>query len=243
MKNKKEVINTNISTNLNHKSIKDWREDERPRERLYHLGSNILSDAEILAILIGSGTKHCSALDIAKALLDRYGSLERLSNCDISELKQVRGMGFAKSITLAAAFEIGKRVKSEPFALKGIIRSPTDVVNYYIERLRGLKNETFRIVLLTSSNTIIREAIISTGTLNASLVHPREVFRLAITESSASIILIHNHPSGNCEPSKEDLKITKQLVEAGKIVDIKVLDHIIIGGENYSSFVQLGLIV
>lgn len=243
MVNRKKIEQVNYqNSKTNYKAIRDWRKDERPRERMYLHGAETLSDAEILAILIRSGTKNFSAIDIAKALLERFGTLERLANSDISEIKQIKGMGFTKSITLSAAFEISKRLKSRPFDLKGVINSPTDVANYYIERLMGLNVEIFRVILLSSSNTIIREVIISSGTLNASIVHPREVFRLAITESCASIILLHNHPSGNVEPSKEDIKITKQLVEAGKIIDIKVLDHIIIGGNRYSSFVQLGLL-
>lgn len=225
-----------------YKAIRDWREDERPRERLMKHGAHSLSDAELLAILISSGAKGFSALDAARSLLEKHGSLTRLSACDTSEFRQVRGLGSARSITLAAAFEIAKRVQAEPFADKKVIRSPEEIAGYYIPRLIGKRKEEFRILLMNSANQIFRETIVSEGSLNTSIVHPREVFRTAITESAMSIVLMHNHPSGNCQPSNEDIKVTKQLAEAGKIIGIKIMDHIIIAGDSFSSFVKLGLL-
>lgn len=223
------------------KAIREWREDERPREKLMKHGASALSDAEILAIIIQSGTRSFSALDAAKALLERHGTITKLASCDYSEFKHVKGLGTAKSILLAAAIELSRRIMSDPFENELIIRSPEDVAQRYIPKLRGSRTEVFRTLLLNSSNQVFREVIVSEGILNSSLVHPREVFRLAITESAAAIILLHNHPSGNPEPSKEDLAITKKLVEAGKLIEIKVIDHIIIAGENFTSLSARGL--
>lgn len=224
-----------------YKAIRDWREDERPRERLMMHGAHSLSDAELLAILISSGAQGFSALDAARMLLDKHENLTNLSACDPSEFKQVRGLGAARSVTLAAAFEIAKRVQAEPFTGKRVIRSPEDIAGYYIPRLLGSRKEEFRVLLMNSANQIFREVVVTEGTLNASIVHPREVFRLAITESAMAVVLMHNHPSGNCMPSNEDIMVTRQLVEAGKIIDIKVVDHIIIAGNSFTSLAQKGM--
>jgi DNA repair protein RadC len=227
---------------VKYRAIRYWKEDERPRERLFRHGSNSLSDAELLAIIISSGTKGFSALDAARKMLDDYSTVSNLASCDLSEIRKVRGLGMAKAAKLAASFELAKRIKAEPFTPKKIYRGPEDVASYYIPRFFGEKVELFKTLLLNSANQVIREVEISKGTLNSSVVHPREVFRLAITESAAALILIHNHPSGNSEPSKEDILITKQITEAGNIIDIKVLDHIIIAGDSFTSFAQRGLI-
>ncbi|MCX6153423.1 MAG: DNA repair protein RadC [Candidatus Kapabacteria bacterium] len=222
-------------------SIRNWREDERPRERLVKHGSSVLSDSELLTILIGNGTRNFSAYDAARALLDKYKSLDRLVNADLSEFRSIPGIGFAKSIILSAAFELSKRIQSEPFDLKSI-RSAEDIAQHYIPKLRPLKKEIFLVLLLNSSNKIIREEIVSEGILTSSLVHPREVFRCAITENAASVILLHNHPSGNPEPSKEDIIVTQNLKKAGDIIGIKVEDHIIIAGDSYFSMLSRGIL-
>lgn len=224
-----------------YRAIREWREDERPRERLLRYGAVVLSNAELLAILIGSGTQGFSALDVARELLDRFGSLTELASRDVSELRAVRGMGIVRSVVLAAAFELARRLQAEPFAARRVIRSPEDVARLYIPRLRGARTESFRVLLLNAANQILREVLVSEGTLTASVVHPREVFRLAIVESAAAIIVLHNHPSGNSEPSAEDIAITRQLVHAGKLLDIPVLDHIIIAGESYTSLRERGV--
>jgi DNA repair protein RadC len=218
-----------------YRAIRELRADERPRERLLRYGAETLADAELLAILIGSGTRGFSALDVARELLRRFENLTELSRRDVSELRSVRGMGQVRAIVLAAAFELVRRIQAEPFTARKVIRSPEDVARMYIPRLRGARKESFRVLLLNSANQVQREVLVSEGTLDASLVHPREVFRLAITESARSIILLHNHPSGNAEPSPQDIAITRQLVSAGKLLDIPVLDHIIIAGEGYTS--------
>lgn len=226
----------------NFKSIKELREDERPRERLVSNGAGSLSDSELIAILLGTGTNKKSAIDIGREILENYGDLNNLISCDLSQFKRIKGIGTAKAVTLAATFEVARRIKAKPYNQKYVITSPNDLANYFIPKFRGLMKEEFYVIILNSSNQIIRETLISSGLLNASLVHPREVFRLAITENAASIILIHNHPTGNINPSKEDISITNQLVESGKLIDIKVLDHLIIAGEDYYSFAKNGLI-
>ncbi|MCO5251568.1 MAG: DNA repair protein RadC [Candidatus Kapabacteria bacterium] len=222
--------------------IRDWKSDDKPRERLMMHGPEVLSDSELLAIIVGSGTVGRSAIDIARELLKKYSSLNHLARCDFSEFKNISGIGDAKAVSIIAAFELSRRIEIAPFSGKKIFRSPEEIAEYYIPRMRDLRIEIFKVLLLTSSNQIFRDLTITEGILNSSVVHPREVFRIAITESAAAIILMHNHPSGNPEPSKEDIKITEQIVQAGKIVGIKVLDHIIIAGDKFTSFVSLGLI-
>lgn len=221
--------------------IKQWREDEQPRERLQKHGGSALRDSELLAILIGKGTRGVSALEVANRLLNRYGTLSDIASRTLSELSQQKGIGKVKAITLSAAFELVRRIQSSPFSEKFQIRSPEDIARYFIPRMRGARKEEFHVVMLSSANTIIKTERISEGSLSASIVHPREVFRPAIIESAASVVLLHNHPSGNIEPSKEDIAITRQLMEAGKIFDIKVLDHLIIAGDTFTSLLDRGL--
>lgn len=220
-------------------AMKHWRSDDKPRERLIKNGAASLSDAELLAILIKTGTAGTSALDVGRALLNRFYTLTDLASRDVGELKLFRGMGGVKAVTLAAAFEIGRRIQAEPFSSKPAIRSPQDVANIFIPRMRGIRKEQFHVLLLNTANQIFRETLVSEGSLNASIVHPREVFRLAVIESAASIIVLHNHPSGNPEPSREDIEVTKQLVAAGSMLGIPVHDHVIIAGESFSSLKQL----
>jgi DNA repair protein RadC len=223
-------------------AISDWREEDRPRERLMKYGSASLTDTELLAIIFGSGTVGKSAVDIARHLLAEFGNISNLAKCDYSEFKKIEGIGDAKAVTLAAAFEISRRIEIPPFFGKKIFRSPEDIANYYIPRFRDNRVETFKILLLNTANQIFREVTVSEGLLNLSVVHPREVFRIAITESAAALILMHNHPSGNKEPSKEDIQTTKQLVKAADIIGIKILDHIIIAGDGFTSLTSLGII-
>ncbi|MBM2815077.1 MAG: radC [Ignavibacteria bacterium] len=241
MKSKDKLIRYSSEAN-DYKSIRNWRPDERPRERLFEHGAHTLSDAELLAILIGQGLRNFSAIDISKLLLEKFGNLSELASKDISEFQHIKGIGFAKAVALAAAFELGKRIRVDSFSEIQMIQTPQDVANIFIPRLRYDKKEKFRTLLLNTKNQIVREVVVSEGTLNETLVHPREVFRLAITEPAASIILLHNHPSGSTQPSKEDIALTKILVKASEIIGIKILDHIIIAGENFYSFTREGLI-
>jgi len=211
---------------------------DRPRERLIRHGPPALSTQELLALLINVGTHGVSAYDIANDMLKRFSSLEDLAGRDVSEIKAIHGLGTAKAATLCAAFELARRIQAEPFAARTIISSPETLAKLMSSRMRHLRTETFHVILLNSANQVLRDVAVSDGSLNAVLIHPREVFRLAIAENAAAVILVHNHPSGNTEPSKEDIAITRQLVDAGRIVDIRVLDHIIIGGDAYTSLAE-----
>ncbi len=237
----KDIANLEYNATYPYKSIKEWRPDDRPREKLVKNGAASLSDAELIAIIIRAGTKKYSAIDVARDLLDLSGSLSKLASCDISEIQKIKGIGRSKAVQIAAVFELVRRVQAEPFDPSRIIRSPEDIANYYIPKLRNLRQESFWVLILNTSNQVTRDIKISEGTLNASLVHPREVFRIAIAESAASIILLHNHPSGNPNPSNDDIAITKKLVQTGEIIDIKVLDHLIIAGDTYTSLKKLEL--
>jgi DNA repair protein RadC len=224
-----------------HTKIRDWPADERPREKLINRGPDLLTEAELLAILIGSGSGKVTAVDLAKKLLVEHKSLRSIAGLGVGDLKRFRGIGDARAVSIVAAFELARRLQSSPEAEHLIIRAPSDVAEKFIPILRDLKQEVFIVVLLNSANRITKEVTITRGLLNSSLTHPREVFRQAIVDHAASVILIHNHPSGNLEPSQEDITITKQIVEAGKVVGIPVHDHLIIAGAGFTSFAERGL--
>ncbi|MCB2204351.1 DNA repair protein RadC [bacterium] len=221
-------------------SMKQWPETERPREKMLARGAEVLSDSEVLAIILNSGSGGRSALDIARDLLHRYENLRQLARRTVRELCGVPGIGHARAVTLHAAFELGRRHAAVPDQPDGVIGSPEDIASLYIPRLRDLQRERFMALLLDNAGHIIKECVISEGTVNASLVHPREVFHAAVTELASSVILLHNHPSGVREASREDHLVTRQLVEAGQLMDIPVHDHIIICGNKYVSFAENG---
>ncbi len=223
-------------------TISKWPEHERPRERLLQHGGEHLSEAELLGILIGKGTKRKTAVDLARELLDRYESLDNLFSRSPAELMKVKGIGAAKAATLFAAFQLVRRVQSQKKRDRPFFKKSRDVADRYLPLMKDLRKEMFRLLLLSRANRLIKEVTLSEGTLDASLVHPREVFREALLESAAGVILLHNHPSGNPTPSEEDLRITRQLVEAGKVMGIKVLDHLILAGDDYRSLADEGLI-
>ncbi len=225
-----------------HTKIKDWPESERPREKLINAGSDALTEAELLAILIGSGTGKITAVDLAKRLLVEYKNLRAIAGLSVGDLQHFKGIGEARAVSIVAAFELARRLHSLPEEERHNIRTPDDVAERFIPRLRDMKQEMFIVLLLNSANRIMKEITVTRGLLNSSLTHPREVFRSAIVESAASVILLHNHPSGNPEPSQEDISITKQIVEASKVVGIPVHDHIIIAGNSYTSFADRGLL-
>lgn len=222
--------------------ITRWPKQERPRERLLQHGPQYLTEAELLGILLGKGTMKKTAIDLARELLERYESLQRLFSRAPSELMKVKGIGSAKAATLSAAFELSRRIQSQGETAKKSFKRSFDVANHYLPLVRDLRKEVFKILLLNRANRLIKEVTISEGTLDASVVHPRDVFREALLEPVAGVILIHNHPSGNPAPSEEDLRVTKQLVEAGRLLGIKVYDHIIMAGESYRSLADDGLI-
>jgi DNA repair protein RadC len=206
-------------------------------------GAQNLTDAELLAILLRTGTKGKSVLDISQELINIYDNLAVLASKSLSTITKTAGIGNDKAAALLAAFEISRRIQSQQkwFSDKKIT-SPQDIADIFIPLLRDELKEQFIIICLSSANKIIKREVISIGNLNSSVVHPREIFKAAIENSSASIILIHNHPSGNPEPSSEDISITKKIVEAGKLLDIPVFDHIIIAGNSFTSFVERRLI-
>ena len=224
-------------------TVKDLPLDDRPREKLIMRGAQNLTDAELVAILLRTGKKGKSVLEIAREIINIEGNLAVLAGKSVDSLQKIDGIGKDKSATLAAAFELSRRILSQSkwFSDKKIA-SPGEIAEIFIPILRDEIKEKFIVVCLSSANKIIKYVTISIGNLNSSIVHPREIFKVAIDCASASIILIHNHPSGNPEPSNEDIAITKKIVEAGKIMDIPVFDHLIIAGETYTSFIEKRLI-
>lgn len=223
-------------------TIKQLPAHERPRERLIHGGEERLTDAELLGIIIRDGTTNYSAVDIAKEILSKYSNFRNLSSVPIRELCEIDGIGPARASQIKAALAIARRFSATSIKPGQQFKCSSDIYNHFHEQLLGKKQEVFLAVLLDNKNRIIKiESDISAGSLTSSIVHPREAFKAAIRESAASVIFVHNHPSGDPEPSKEDIHITGRLVEAGNIVGIKILDHIIIGNEKYVSFKDKGL--
>lgn len=227
--------------------IREWDHVDRPREKLMSRGEASLSDAELLGLIFRSGTRtrsgSVSAVQLGRALLREYGSLHALSRRDIRELMRVTGIGPAKAVQLAAAFEIGRRIEASVGLGERIqICSPDDLAAAYVPTMRDLKKEVFKIVLLNTANIIIADYTVSEGGLASSIVEPRAVFQRAVLENAAAVICIHNHPSGNPEPSREDIRITRQLVEAGKLMGIPVHDHLIVAGSGYTSMAERQLL-
>jgi DNA repair protein RadC len=216
---------------------------DRPRERLWALGPGALTTAELLAILIGTGGGGATALEVARRLLDvGEGSLRRLARRPSAELLRATGIGPTKAGRLVAAFELGARLSREERPPVVRIREPEDVVRLFCDRLRDLQVEEFHLLALDSQSQVLREVLVTRGLLNSSLVHPREVFRAAIAEAAAGIIVVHNHPSGDPSPSAEDRAVTQQLAAAGRLLDLPLYDHLIIAGDRFVSFATAGLL-
>ena len=216
---------------------------DRPRERLWAVGASALTAAELVAILLGTGSRGQDVLETAARLLDLgEGSLRRLAVRPPGELQRAEGVGPAKAARLVAAFELGGRLAREARPVLPRIREPEDVVRLFDGRLRDLQVEEFRLLALDSQSQVLREVLVTRGLLNSSLVHPREVFRPAIAEAAAGIIVVHNHPSGDPTPSAEDRAVTRQLVSAGQLLDLPVYDHVIIAGDRFVSFAAAGLL-
>ncbi len=226
--------------------INRWPQDERPREKLIKHGSQYLTNSELLAIMLRTGISNNSnsksALDLAKLLLLRYRNLNELLSASIAELTEIKGIGWAKASQIMAALELGRRAISEKNGNNVSFRCSEEVANYYIPLLKDLKKEQFIVLLLDIKNKIIKEVLISQGSLTSSIVHPREVIKPVIKESAASVIFIHNHPSGDPEPSTDDIEITDRLCKSCNILGISVLDHIIVAEGGYFSFKQKQLI-
>ena len=224
------------------KSIKDFDLEDRPRERLISKGADSLSDEELLAIIIGTGTRDKNVIELSREILETF-SYENLSDIEVSELIKIKGIKSAKASSIVASLRFGQRIAQKTIEKKITkISSSEDIYNYLKNELADKKNEYFYAILLDTKNVIISKEVISIGTLDASLVHPREAFKPAVKKSAKSIIFVHNHPSGDFSPSNDDFKTTQRLVEAGDILDIKVLDHIIIGKYGYYSFKKENLL-
>ncbi len=211
--------------------IREISVDERPREKLMRDGVKSLSTSELLALVLRTGSRFENVVDLSRRLISKFG-LDKLGACSLSELQGVKGVGLAKACQIVALFELAER-RVKP--LRSVIKSPRDVFLYAKPLVAGLLKEHFLVLFLDCKNNVLKHEVVSVGTLDASLVHPREVFRSAIKEGCASIILVHNHPSGDCNPSKEDLDVTERLVDAGKLIGISVLDHVIIGNDSFWS--------
>lgn len=223
-------------------TVKDWPDEERPRERLVKYGVEYLTDAELLGIILVSGYQGKTSVELAKDLLSETKTLRKLDALSFTEVKSFKGIGLAKFAQIKAAMEIGKRLLRETSLPKKKVHNAVDLVNYYGPCMRDLKKEKFKAILLDVKNKIIRDIEISEGSLTESIVHPREVLKEIIKESAASVIFLHNHPSGESNPSKNDLDTTERLVKACNIIGVKVLDHIILGEDNHFSFAQEGLL-
>lgn len=237
-----KVMDIKKESKISSFTVHDLPKPERPRERLGKYGAEALSAQELLALVLGRGIPKKSVMNIAQELLSKFGNIKAISEATIEELSQIRGIGFAKAAQIKACFELGKRQDLEPELIDCDIKNPQNVVRAIRASIKDKAKEHFKLIILNPRNKIIAISTISIGTLNASLVHPREVFKEAIIHNAASIVLCHNHPSGDTEPSEEDLNITKRLIEAGKILGIEVLDHIIIAKDDFCSFKERGLL-
>ena len=220
--------------------IAQWPETERPRERLLTQGPQTLTNAQLLAILLRVGRHGSSAVQVGMDILDRLGGVAGLAQCGIEELCAVPGVGEAKAAQLKAALELGKRALAGPLTKGTKITSSRDLFIHYHPTLRDLRHEVFKVILLDAKHAIMRDATVSEGSLTLSIVHPREVFTLAVRESAAAVIFLHNHPSGDPTPSQEDRVLTARLVSAGEVLGIRVLDHLVVGDGCYISFADQG---
>lgn len=220
--------------------IARWPTTERPRERLLTKGPDSLTDAQLLAILLRTGRRDSSAVQVAMEVLHHLGSLSDLAACGIEELCAIPGVGPAKASQLKAAIELGKRAMAIPLSTGTKLASSRDLFRHFHPVLRDVKHELFKVVLLDAKNHVLKETTVSEGTLTLSLVHPREVFAPALRESAAAVIFVHNHPSGDPTPSHEDRRLTDRLAAAGRLLGIRVLDHVILGDNRYVSFADEG---
>jgi DNA repair protein RadC len=225
----------------NHFPIKNWAEEDRPREKLQLKGKNSLSDAELIAILLGSGNRSESAVDLAKRILLTAGdNLIEVSKMGINDLMGFKGIGIAKAVTLIAALEIGKRRNESEVLAKEKIGNSRDAFEIFQSVMGDQPYESFWIILLNKANKVIRKCNISEGGVSGTVVDPKKIFKIALDQHASSIILGHNHPSGNIQPSEADQKITKKIRDAGFMLDVAVLDHLIIGDDKYYSFADEG---
>jgi len=223
-------------------SIRNWPEDDRPREKLLKYGEYVLSNAELLAILIRTGTTGKSAVDLGRELLNKFKSLRSMSGVEISEFKEISGLKEAKIAQLKAAIELGRRMMSEEKAFHGVVKSSADVVDFLMPLMRDLKKELFKILLLDKGNHVSEVIDIDLGTVDRVNPSVRDILMTALKYQSPSMILAHNHPSGDTQPSNADKRLTKNLVKAALVMELRIFDHVIIGENSYFSFADDGLI-
>jgi DNA repair protein RadC len=223
-------------------SIRDGPAEDRPRERLERLGPAALSTVELFTLLIGSGSRGFPADDLARRILAAYPSLRTLAGRTAAELAGLTGVGTATAARLAAACELGRRLQREPRDRQPVLASPRAVWRHLSLELRDRERERFLVLCLNTRNELMREIVVSIGSLNASIVHPREVFKPALACTAASLIIAHNHPSGDPAPSREDREVTRVLAEAGRLLDVPLHDHVIVGADSYYSFRDAGLL-
>ncbi|HNP18078.1 MAG TPA: DNA repair protein RadC [Fulvivirga sp.] len=229
--------------NSGYLGIKSWAEEDRPREKLLLKGKASLSEAELIGILIGSGTSSISAVDLAKQILNGSdNNLNELARLSVKDLTKYKGIGEAKAISIVAALELGRRRKDTESIKKPKITSSSDVYNLVKSDLLDLSHEEFWVLLLTRNNQVIKKQLISSGGVSGTVADPKLIFKSALEELASSIILIHNHPSGNLKPSDQDVKLTKKMVEAGRTLEIPVIDHVIFTNESYFSFADEGIL-
>ncbi|MGO4888570.1 DNA repair protein RadC [Anaerobacillus sp. MEB173] len=222
--------------------IRDVPISERPRERMLNEGAHVLSNQELLAIVLGTGTRNESVLQISQRVLQHFDGLHLLKEATVEELKGIKGIGDSKAVLIQASLELGRRMSRLQLEARYVIRSPEDVSRYVMEDMRFLTQEHFVCLYLNTKNQVIHRQTVFIGSLNASIVHPREVYKEAIRRSAASIVCLHNHPSGDPSPSREDIDVTKRLVECGKMIGIELLDHVIIGDQKYVSLKEKGYV-
>jgi DNA repair protein RadC len=226
--------------------IREMPKDDRPRERLAARGASALTDAELIAILLRTGVPGANAVEVARHLIEKYGSLGRLSRCSVKELAKIKGVGFAKATQLAAAFGLGKRLAEQNFAGRRL-EKPEEVYELLGPELQALHKESLRIILLDTRYSLIKSEEVSLGSVNESIAHPRDVFRPALVASAYAVIVVHNHPSGDPSPSQSDHSLTRRLAEAAELLQIKLLDHVIVGApaegrQPYFSFKEAGVL-
>ena len=223
-------------------TIKSWAEEDRPREKLLTKGRHVLTDAELIAILIGSGTKKESAVELGKRILAQFGNnLNALAKLSVQDLMKFKGIGEAKAISIVAAMELGRRRKETEVLKLEKITSSKDIFDIFCPQFMDLPHEEFHVLLLNRSNSVIRKEFVSRGGISGTIVDPKIIFKIAMEHLSSSIILCHNHPSGNLKPSIEDISLTKKIKEAGTLLEIPILDHIIITDTSYFSFADEGM--
>ncbi|MBN3035221.1 MAG: DNA repair protein RadC [Bacteroidales bacterium] len=226
-----------MNSSTDYQPIRQWAEDDRPREKLMNKGRQVLSNAELLAILLGSGSHNDSALDLAKRVLASVsGNLIGISRMSVHDLMKFKGIGEAKAVAIVAALELGRRRRAEEVLEKRKISSSRDVFEYFQPLMADNGYEAFYVLLLNRANRVIRDVQISEGGMTGTVADPRKIFKVAIDHQAASLIMCHNHPSGNIEPSQADRDLTRKMKKAGELLDLPVLDHLIMGDEKYYSF-------